>query len=105
WINDWLAEQPYTRNWSRWLTVRTSRQGCRDGEPPKVILSPAPGSHFMWWKGYFMFVNRERKEKENGAGSTTMMTVPRESFTISLFTPFRRTQAITDLLHEARRVS
>jgi chaperone BCS1 len=115
WFNDWLAEQNYSKNWARWLTVRTVRKNHRlAGEPDyydddndrgeyAIILSPAPGRHWMFWRGYFLIVDRDRKENENGGnsgGMTSAFSVPRETFNVSILT-WRR-KAMIELLEAAR---
>ena len=72
WFNDWLAEQPYSKNWARWLTVRTKKK--KKGLPHQhddedtdvsIILSPAPGTHWLFWRGFFIIVHREpQRERE-----------------------------------------
>ena len=116
WFNDWLAAQPYSKNWARWLTVRTVRKRKDewddspdfhgDNREPTFVLSPAPGVHWLWWKGNFMVVERERKEPEPGgafAGGGAKSVVERECFNISVMT-WRR-DVIFDLLDAARKHS
>jgi chaperone BCS1 len=112
WFSDWLAEQPYSKNRARWLSVRTARKrkdgpSSQDDETkPTIILSPAPGSHWLWWKGYFMVVTRERKEPEAGGGGLgggQKSMVEREVYNVSVLT-WRR-DLIVQLLEEARKVS
>lgn len=107
WFNDWLAEQNYTKKWSRYLSVRTTRRGRRDNEAPKIILSPAPGSHWMFWKGYFMIVDRDRQEDSHGGNNNKvsggMASIARERFDISILTWKRN--IITKLLEEARAIA
>lgn len=101
WFNDWLAEHRYTKRWARWMTVRTVRKGRRDNEQPTIILSPAPGTHWLWWKGYFCIISRERKENENsGSQGVQQSFIPQEIFNISILT-WRR-NVIIKLLEEAR---
>jgi len=109
WFNDWLAEQPYSKNWARWLSVRTVRKGSRlpsyngDGVKPTFILSPAPGTHWLWWKGYFLIVTRDRKEPESGSGGGSNSIIEREVYNVSILT-WRR-DIIMKLMEEARDVS
>jgi len=115
WFNDWLAEQPYSKNWARWLSVRTVRKGRRDHpsfvgdcDKPTIILSPAPGTHWLWWKGYFLIVKRDRKEPQSGGGvggggSGLSAIVEREVYNVSVLT-WRR-DIILRLMEEARDVS
>jgi len=116
WFNDWLAAQPYSKNWARWLSVRTIRKrgqddwddpcfaGEDDRRKPTFILSPAPGVHWLWWHGYFIVVERERKEPEPSLmGGGTKSVVERECYNISVLT-WRR-DVIFDLLQEAHKLS
>lgn len=102
WFNDWLADHRYSQRWARWLTVRTVRKGHRDNDQPQIILSPAPGTHWMWWKGYFFIVQRDRKENESSPGSTggTTFNIPQEVFTISILSWKR--DVIFKLMEDAR---
>jgi chaperone BCS1 len=118
WFNDWLADQNYSRRWARWLTVRTVRKGRRvigdpcyydddDDDRPgeySIVLSPAPGRHWMFWRGYFIVVDRDRKENENGGngggGGLSSFAIPRETFNVSILT-WRR-KAMIELLEAAR---
>jgi len=100
WVEEWLAAQPYTRNRARWLTVRTERKGRNDR--PHIILSPAPGVHWLFWKGYFLIVNRDRKETTT-TGGQTQTPVERETFIIKILT--RNRDSVIHLLHEARDVA
>lgn len=99
WFDEWLSQQPYGKNRARWLTVRTVRRGRRDDAPPTIILSPAPGTHWLLWRGYFLIVYRERKEPE-GKSDMFGATKAVESFKISVLT--RDRAAILRLLEEAR---
>lgn len=120
WFNDWLAAQSYSKTWARFLTVRTVRKrgdGFNDWDQPTsqsqedknrkptFILSPAPGVHWLWWNGYFMVIQRERKEPTPGSAMTGSSTtiVERESFKISVMT-WRR-DVIFHLLEAAREHS
>lgn len=102
WFNDWLADHRYTKRWARWMSVRTVRKGQRDSDQPNIILSPAPGTHWLWWKGYFCIVTRQRKEHEHAPGSTggVNFNVQQEVFNISILTWRRNT--IIHLLEAAR---
>lgn len=101
WFNDWLADQPYTKNWSRWLTVRTTRKGRHsDSDKPEIIFSPAPGVHWLWWKKRFVIVERERKEDTPDQKSVAAVAIPRETFNVSVLT--RDRNVLAELLSEAR---
>lgn len=38
-------------------------------ERPRVVFSPAPGSHLFWWKGRLVLLTRERQERRGENGS------------------------------------
>lgn len=102
WLEEWLAAQPYTQNRARWLSVKTIRKGRRSNELPTVLLSPAPGTHWLFWKGYFLIVRRERKDDKPGTNSQHQM-MERETFVVKILT--RNRKAVLDLLYEARSVA
>lgn len=80
WINIWLAEHKYSKHYSRLLTVSSKRQG-RKSDKPKILLSPAPGTHWLWHKRRFIILTRDRKENANG---DSVRTPHREIFTIRI---------------------
>lgn len=98
WINEWLSKQSYSERRARRMTVATQHRG-NTSTPPKFILSPAPGTHFIFWRGYLLIVHRDRAENnERNRGQHI-----RETFYIKVLT--RRRQVISDLLTEARQVA
>jgi chaperone BCS1 len=105
WMNVWLSQHPYKKR-CRWWTVQTRRQrdydegpmDSRERKKPRVILSPAPGLHFLFYKRKLMILYRERKDTQ-GKGDTAALGF-RETFTIKLFS--RNKQVVYDLIDEAR---
>ncbi|CAK9068240.1 Probable mitochondrial chaperone bcs1 (BCS1-like protein), partial [Durusdinium trenchii] len=99
WINHWLAEQPYSLNRARLLTVVTGKTRRRDPdeESAKFILCPAPGNHWFFYKNRLVRLFRERKD-DAGEGKITMGI--RENFTIQMFS--RNRELVKELLLEAR---
>lgn len=97
WFNDWLAIQTYSKKRARWLTVRTY-YGSKGWQ---IILSPAPGQHWMFWRGRLMIVRRSRKEPQQVPGLMGVNTEPSENFVVSLLTWQR--QDINQLLEECRK--
>lgn len=104
WFDEWLSVHNYTQKHARWLSVRTTHKNdTPDDCSPlnlKVILSPAPGWHWMFWKRRLLIVHRERKDddgKENG-----FTTVQREVFQVAILT--RKRDTIIELLEDCRRV-
>jgi len=98
WFDEWMAQQPYGRTRARWLSVRTVRRGRREDSPPTIILSPAPGVHWLLWHGYFLIVHRERQEPEGKSERGPSKGV--EYFKVSVLT--RKRPVILKLLEEAR---
>lgn len=106
WFDEWLANQRYTKKRARWLSVRTTNRERENGPDDssvaslKVILSPAPGWHWMFWRGRLLIVHRERKDDDGKDSGFTV--VQRETFQVSICTWKRDT--IIELLEECRRV-
>jgi mitochondrial chaperone BCS1 len=111
WLTVWLSQHPYKRR-CRWWTVQTKRKRDYDdpdasfidqrlSKKPKIILSPAPGVHFLCYKGRLMILYRERKDTQ-GRGDTAAFSF-RETFAIKLFS--RNKQIVYDLLEEARQTA
>lgn len=61
WTDAWLAEHPSIQYWSRWFTV-TTVEAEEDDATESIILSPAPGNHWIWWRGWPIWVYRSRRE-------------------------------------------
>jgi chaperone BCS1 len=99
WFSEWLAAQSYSQNRARWLSVKSINRDCGPGEPPKILLTPAPGVHWLWWSGHFLIVNRTRKETTSGENGTGFK-VEREVFTVSMVTRSRAN--VMRLLEEVR---
>src|SRR5205823_2837999 len=75
-----------------------------DGIQPTIILSPAPGTHWLWWKGYLLIVTRDRKEQNNTPdprGNVSLLAP--EIFNVSILT-WRR-GVIEKLIEESRIVA
>lgn len=97
WFDEWLSIHNYTRKHARWLSVRTTRKERND---LKVILSPAPGWHWMFWKRRLLIVHRERKDDDGK--DTGFTTIQREVFHVAILT--RKRDTIIELLEDCRRV-
>lgn len=105
WMNVWLSQHPYKKR-CRWWTVQTTRNreagdglmDSRERKTPKIILSPAPGLHFLFYKKKLMILYRERKDTQ-GKGDIAAAAF-RETFTIKLFS--RNKKIVYDLINEAR---
>jgi chaperone BCS1 len=104
WMNIWLSQHPY-KNRCRWWTIQTRRQrdyddlqSTQDPKKPRIILSPAPGVHFLFYKRKLMILYRERKDTAAKGDSAALGF--RETFTIKLFS--RNKKVVYDLIEEAR---
>ncbi len=105
WLTVWLSQHPYKHR-CRWWTVQTRRQRDYDEDPsdsrgrrtPRIILSPAPGWHFLFYKRKLMILYRERKDTQ-GKGDVAAAAF-REAYTIKLFS--RNKQVVYDLIDDAR---
>jgi len=112
WVNRWLAEHSYTRNRARFLTVTTRRnQDDREDSQPQIILSPAPGTHYILWRRRLLMLTRTRSDSRTSQGETANPTskttgfaslFPTETFTLKIVT--RKRQLARELLEEAREL-
>lgn len=102
WLNLWLSEHNYSKKRSRLLTVKTERED-RNFNKPKIIFSPAPGTHYMFWKRRLMILSRNRQDQAAGdssGGSAAPSKDPfREYFTIRILG--RRRDIALSLITEA----
>lgn len=108
WLNIWLSQHPYHKRCRLW-TVHTKRrydnghEETNRSKKTKIILAPAPGFHFMFYKHRLMILYRARKEgSENGGGVSSAIGFC-ETFTFTLFS--RNKQIVLDLLEEARQAA
>lgn len=97
WFNDWLAKQTYSRKRARWLTVKTL---WHDGTDPTIILSPAPGIHWLWWHKTLLIVRRERKETP---AESLGVPISQETFVVKMLT--RDRAKVEVLLRETYRAT
>ncbi len=108
WLCVWLSQHPYRKRCRRW-TIQTRRNrnseyenDRHDYKKPQIILSPAPGVHFLWYKNRLMILQRDRKDGGQDKNVASVLGY-RETFNIRLFS--RNTQLIIDLIEEARRTA
>jgi chaperone BCS1 len=108
WLNIWLAQHPYHRRCRLW-TVHTKRRydngpAAKDRtKKTKIILAPAPGFHFLFYKNRLMILHRDRKEGAENNGGVSAAIGFCETFTFTLFS--RNKQIVLDLLEEARQAA
>lgn len=70
WINGWLAKHNYSKNRARSLTVKSERNEREHGRPT-IIFSPAPGTHYLWYKRRLMILSRNRQDQAQGDSGPT----------------------------------
>lgn len=104
WLDQWLASHRYSQNRARWLSVRTQpvdpRQ--READPagdhrPRILFTPAPGRHWLFYRGRLVLLNRERVEPNQDQAQPVNV---RESFSLTIFT--RNRSVVRQLLCDAR---
>jgi mitochondrial chaperone BCS1 len=109
WIDLWLTQHSYSQKFARWLTVKTQpvdfyqRQENPDADTrPRILFSPAPGHHYLFYRGRLVVLHRERpdlKELSNQAANASV----REAFSITIYSRDRR--IAQQLLEDARDVA
>lgn len=97
WLQEWLARQPYSQKRARWLSLRTMKD---DEGDPRIILTPAPGTHWLMWRGRFLVVKRDRKDKQT---EDSFKVRERETMTLSVLAWKR--DVILEFLSEIKTIS
>lgn len=108
WILNWLSEQPYSKNTSR-FSVSTSilRAGQRlpgeglDALLPPVYFLPAPGMHFFTYKNRLVWLVRERPGTSSPAAAVSNSNAMLERIQISTFG--RSRDLLQSLIFEAQK--
>ena len=112
WLDEWLTRQRYQQR-CRLLTVCISRKrrernniGMIENDydsrtRPEIRMSPAPGTHYFFYKRRLIILRRDRKDGADQKGSIALGY--KETFNIKLFS--RNRQLVIDLLEEAREIS
>ena len=107
WIELWLAQHVYAREKARSLTVKTRPIDFhqREIQPgadtrPQILFTPAPGSHWLIYRGRLVVLHRERPKLNQSA---TQPVNVHESFSITIFSRDRR--IARQLLEDARDVA
>jgi chaperone BCS1 len=106
WMVHWLSKHPYHTRCRLW-TVMTRRHKQYASEPDakdkhdrtKIVLSPAPGAHFFFYRGRFVILQRDRKDTAGGSSALDY----RETMHLTIFS--RNRQIVQDLLEEARQAT
>lgn len=107
WIDQWLAQHTYAQRHARWLTVRTQpidykeRQAdpSLDGRP-RILFTPAPGRHYLFYRGRLMSLHRERPKPNQTSAQPINV---RESFSITIYSRDRR--IAQQFLEDARDIA
>lgn len=96
WISVWLAEHSYCKQKARLLTVSSRKRKSRRQAQPAIELTPAPGTHWFFYKGRLVILERTR-DKSAGAELTLRY---QETYTLRLFS--RNREIARHLVEEAR---
>lgn len=108
WLQTWVSQQGYTRR-ARNLSLATIWEKTdldQDGEhdssgkvsEARFLLSPAPGTHVLWYRNRLLIFQRARRDLQNG-GSLAFQ----ETLTLELIGGDRG--MIEDLLREAQKTA
>ena len=104
WVEKWMSEHAYARNRARSLTVKTvsvEYQERRDDptlDPrPRILFSPAPGMHWLFYRRRLVCLHRERPKLNEASAQPVNV---RETFTITIFS--RNRSLARQLIEEAR---
>ena len=107
WIEKWLAQHAYSKKWARSLTVKTQAidyEERRDNpllDPrPRILFTPAPGVHWLFFRGRLVCLHRERPKLKE---ATSQASNVRECFTVTIFS--RNRKLAHQLIEEAREVA
>lgn len=104
WIEKWLAQHPYAKDRARSLTVKTEsidyeerRDNPMMDARPRVLFTPAPGIHWLFFRRRLICLHRERPKMNT---SNTQPVNVREQFNVTIFSRDRR--LAQQLIEEAR---
>ncbi len=97
WLIAWLAQHPYKRR-CRLVSVNTSNKDSKKSK--NIILSPAPGPHFFFYKRRLVILRRSRQEGGDLKGGLLCI---QEKFDLTIFS--RNVSIVNSLLEEARDVA
>ncbi|HLM57800.1 MAG TPA: AAA family ATPase [Pyrinomonadaceae bacterium] len=106
WLSAWLDGQSFmSRVRDVTASVRKNVWGDTftapgETEGPKVTFTPAPGTHYFWYKGRLVLLTRERQESKERANA---FTPPPEKFILRM--PGRRQELLHELIADARKAA
>jgi len=97
WVDRWLSNHSYALKHARVLTVDTKgSHRPRLLSRTHIMFTPAPGTHWLFYKYRLIILSRSRKIQENGDSDDAY----REAFTIRVLG--RDRAIVRELLEEAR---
>lgn len=106
WLTTWLDTQRVTQR-SRTLTATSNQRRRRHAifedstdNTPRILFTPAPGTHYLWFQGRLVVLRRTRKEAQTKDGGFAGY---HETMVLRSFG--RSTRLIRALLEEARELS
>ncbi len=104
WMVAWLAAHPYSKGRARNLKATTVREG--DDNRPNIVLSPANGTHWFFYKRRLVFLHRGKDDDGGGnaaadASKITSFLKP-ESITVTVLS--RKRDIIKNLLEDAQEL-
>jgi chaperone BCS1 len=104
WIEKWLSQHTYSRDRARSLTVKTiavdyeeRREDPTIDPRPRILFSPAPGLHWLFYRRRLVCLHRERPKPTDSPNQPINV---RESFNITIFS--RDRSLARRLLEDAR---
>jgi len=80
WVTLWLSKQKYCKKAKR-ITVEAKHSDRDSMERNEAVITPAPGTHLLFWRGRPMILIRTRKEVQGEAA----LKMYRESWQIKMF--------------------
>lgn len=99
WIDRWLATHNYSQNRARRLSVSTVRDPNRDKKRYIVLFVPAPGTHYLFYRGRLISLERTREKGMKTHGGLGYQ----ESFAITLYS--RNRSLAMRLIEDARSIA
>lgn len=97
WVETWMSNLPYARNTRRVRLTSIEMPGASSGDLEEWVLSPGFGTHWFWWKGRLVFVERNMPDNSLGAQGGA-----KQSEFFKFRTIGRSQEILRDLVQEAR---
>lgn len=107
WLSSWLAEQPYTKR-SRRLAASSKYVGTEKYDHDnvgdwRVVFTPAPGSHLLWYRRRLVWLQREREQTAGKDGAASLSLQNKETYHITIFG--RDQRILRELLTDAHNLA